>query len=195
MVRRLAMAAIGVCFFGMVGMGSANAIPCGVNECTDAGPTFGSPYSPPAAGSFGTVSVNGLSGTLPGSGFFHAFTFTLNEFSSISGDLVNVNGGAAFNILGLTLELFTAANVLVPVPFIVPNGGGNPSVAFAFGGLAAGDYLFKVSGQIDPSAKDGAYTGEFGVSEVPLPGAVWLFISAILGLVSFSRIRRNKQSA
>jgi hypothetical protein len=29
------------------------------------------------------------------------------------------------------------------------------------------------------------------VSQVPLPPAVWLLISAILGLVSFSRIRRN----
>jgi hypothetical protein len=30
------------------------------------------------------------------------------------------------------------------------------------------------------------------VSQVPLPPAVWLLISAILGLVSFSRIRRNE---
>jgi len=30
------------------------------------------------------------------------------------------------------------------------------------------------------------------VSQVPLPPAIWLLISAILGLVSFSRIRRNE---
>lgn len=32
---------------------------------------------------------------------------------------------------------------------------------------------------------------KISVSQVPLPPAVWLLISAILGLVSFSRIRRN----
>ena len=33
------------------------------------------------------------------------------------------------------------------------------------------------------------------VSPVPLPPAVWLFLSAILGLVSFSRIRRSERTA
>ncbi len=34
-----------------------------------------------------------------------------------------------------------------------------------------------------------------GVSQVPLPPAVWLLISAILGLVSFTRIRRSEARA
>jgi hypothetical protein len=33
---------------------------------------------------------------------------------------------------------------------------------------------------------------KISVSAVPLPAAAWLLISAILGLVSFSRIRRNR---
>ena len=36
---------------------------------------------------------------------------------------------------------------------------------------------------------------KISVSQVPLPAAAWLLISAILGLVSFSRIRRNGAQA
>ena len=49
---------------------------------------------------------------------------------------------------------------------------------------------------------DGGTDGDFddfavkiSVSPVPLPPAVWLFISAILGLVSFTRIRRERNAA
>lgn len=194
MVRKLAAVAFGVFLLTLTGGNQAQAIMCGLNNCDDAGSAAVSPFNIGDVGSFArTVSDNSTVG--PNVGFFQAVTFTLNEFSSISGTFEANNTGAGFNILGLTLELFTASNVQIPGTFIVPNGNGaSPFVAFAYGGLAAGDYLFKIAGQIGPNSKDGVYSGEFSVSEVPLPPAVWLFISAILGMVSFARIRRNKQS-
>ena len=193
MVRKLAAVAFGVCLLTLIGGNDANALMCGLNSCDDAGPTIGSPYNAGDLGSFNeTVGTNSIVG--PNVGFFQAKTFTLNQFSSIAGAITANNTVAGFNILNLTLELFTAANVQIPGSFVVPNGdGAAPFINFAFGSLAAGDYFFKISGQIGPNSKDGVYSGEFNVSEVPLPPAVWLFISAILGMVSFARIRRNKQ--
>ncbi|MCG8544222.1 MAG: hypothetical protein MJE12_08450 [Alphaproteobacteria bacterium] len=194
MVRKLAAVAFGVFLLTLVSGNPAQALMCGANDCVDAGAADGSPYSIGDPGAF-SRSVLAVSATDPGAGFFHAVTFTLNEFSSIAGTFGANNTADGFNILGLTLDLFTAANVQIPGTFLVPNGNGAAQfVNFAYGGLAAGDYFFKISGQLGPDAKNGQYAAEFSVSEVPLPPAVWLFISAILGMVSFARIRRNKQS-
>ncbi|MEJ2620656.1 MAG: hypothetical protein P8163_10440 [Candidatus Thiodiazotropha sp.] len=56
--------------------------------------------------------------------------------------------------------------------------------------LAAGDYIFTLSGfalnAIDPKT---ASDYDLTMSAVPLPAAVWLFGSALLGFVSYSRRR------
>ncbi|MET0066064.1 MAG: hypothetical protein ABW076_06940 [Candidatus Thiodiazotropha sp.] len=57
--------------------------------------------------------------------------------------------------------------------------------------LAAGDYIFTISGfalnAIDPKI-DSDY--DLTMSAVPLPAAAWLFGSALLGFVSYSRRRK-----
>jgi hypothetical protein len=56
--------------------------------------------------------------------------------------------------------------------------------------LAAGDYIFTLSGfalsAIDPKT---ASDYDLTMSAVPLPAAAWLFGSALLGFVSYSRRR------
>jgi hypothetical protein len=51
--------------------------------------------------------------------------------------------------------------------------------------LATGDYIFKVAGTL--IGNDGQYAGQLAVSEVPLPPAIWLFVTALLGLATVAR--------
>ena len=57
--------------------------------------------------------------------------------------------------------------------------------------LGAGDYIFTISGfalnSIDPKVSSDY---DLTMSAVPLPAAAWLFGSALLGFVSFSRRRK-----
>jgi hypothetical protein len=72
------------------------------------------------------------------------------------------------------------------------NGGPIPAgVSIAFADLGGGAFLalFNDPGQ-DVDWDD--MVVKIQVSQVPLPPAVWLLISAILGLVSFTRIRRSE---
>ena len=40
----------------------------------------------------------------------------------------------------------------------------------------------------------GLYAGSYSISAVPLPAAVWLFLSALVGLVGVVRRRRQPES-
>lgn len=63
------------------------------------------------------------------------------------------------------------------------SGSGNTSFAeFSTGVLAAGDYFLKVVGN---SVGQGQFHTQ--VTATPVPAAIWLFGSALAGLVSFSR--------
>ncbi|MEQ1638088.1 MAG: hypothetical protein ABL903_15515 [Methylococcales bacterium] len=70
------------------------------------------------------------------------------------------------------------------------------SVSYLFTNLAAGNYSLWVGGNGTGNTPAGtqSYMANITASPVPLPGAVWLFGSAIAGLVSFNR-RRQAQSA
>jgi hypothetical protein len=72
------------------------------------------------------------------------------------------------------------------------NGGPIPAgLEIAFANLGDGSFLALFN---DPGS-DVDYDDmvvRISVSQVPLPAAAWLLISAILGLVSFSRVRRGQ---
>lgn len=78
------------------------------------------------------------------------------------------------------------------------NGGPIPAIAqlsIAFADLGDGSFVALFN---DCCGSDSDYDDlavRISVSEVPLPPAVWLLLSAILGLVSFSRIRRGEAKA
>jgi hypothetical protein len=72
------------------------------------------------------------------------------------------------------------------------NGGAmSAGVSIAFAALNDGSFLalFNDGGGHDQDFDD--MVVRVSVSAVPLPAAAWLLLSAVLGLVSFSRIRRN----
>ncbi len=62
------------------------------------------------------------------------------------------------------------------------------SVAYTFNGLAAGQYSLWIGGNGLDNVNE-YYRGSMSVAAVPIPGAVWLFGSAIAGLVGFGRRR------
>ena len=61
---------------------------------------------------------------------------------------------------------------------------------------AAADYVLRVSGTAAGFGGNyGVLLNVGGVSQVPLPPAIWLFISAVVGLVSVARRRRHRVEA
>ena len=63
--------------------------------------------------------------------------------------------------------------------------------ALSFADLAAGDYRFVISGLVPGDQQAGQYQLQGQVSAVPLPAAIWLLLSAVLGLGSVTRFRRG----
>lgn len=65
----------------------------------------------------------------------------------------------------------------------------------AYANLApAVDYTLRVQG-LALGDSGGLYSLVVDVSPVPLPPAVWLFVSALLGLISVSRLRGDRSTA
>ena len=87
------------------------------------------------------------------------------SFATEGGTEVAANDGSIFPGLSIAFADITPTSVIL----LFGNGAGDADFD---------DLAVKVS-----------------VSPVPLPPAVWLFLSAILGLVSFSRIRRSERTA
>jgi hypothetical protein len=78
------------------------------------------------------------------------------------------------------------------LPGAAVNGGPiTGALSFAFAAVSSNSVilLFNDGGFNDTDRDDLAL--RVSVSQVPLPAAAWLLLSAILGLVSFSRIRRK----
>lgn len=101
--------------------------------------------------------------------------------------------------VGTTSQVDAAPGIL-PFNFTTNgNGGGvafnggpiNPGLSIAFAALSDGSFLalFNDGGGGDFDYDDLAV--RVSVSQVPLPAAAWLLISAILGLVACARIRRR----
>ncbi|MDD2739737.1 MAG: hypothetical protein PHR94_12465 [Methylomonas lenta] len=60
------------------------------------------------------------------------------------------------------------------------------SVAYTFNGLAAGHYSLWIGGN-GADNTDEYYKASLSVAAVPVPGAVWLFGSAVAGMIGFGR--------
>lgn len=178
------------------------AIICGPDVCEVAGNVNGSPLQVGDFGNFQT-SVDVVNDTLvgkppenAGDSYAHAWQFNLTERAHISGTLTKNNTLANFQQHPVSLELFSTADLTNSIggTFFVPfNGQPNPFTAFRFANLEPGVYFFKVAGTL--IGNNGQYAGQLGVSEVPLPPAIWLFLTAVLGLVSVVRKRRTTATA
>jgi hypothetical protein len=66
-----------------------------------------------------------------------------------------------------------------------------------YANLAIGNYFFRVRGDVNPGAGLLGYRYQLSAEVVPLPAAVWLFLTALggLGVVSYCRNRRSSVAA
>lgn len=142
--------------------------------------------------------VNNVDAT--GTSFSDIWTFTLSQAANINGFLFSNNTLSNFQLadLNVILQSGDGATTFDPVTgYTVPNPPPPNMVlqaALSFADLAAGDYRFLISGVVPGSQAAGQYQLQGQVSAVPLPAAVWLLLSAVLGLASLSRFRRRAGS-
>ncbi|MEZ5830887.1 MAG: hypothetical protein R3D05_06875 [Dongiaceae bacterium] len=102
--------------------------------------------------------------------------------------------GIPVDSLNFSLDLFSASDPLTSLGNFTDATG--TSLAFSYLNLAAGDYFFRISGDIAPSGVFGnAYRYRFEVSEVPLPPALLLFATALGGMVLVGYRRRSSAQA
>ena len=141
----------------------------------------------------------GLSSSVPGGfGFYDDFLFTVPAASTNS---ITSTIGLS-NILGienLQVRLYNAA-LNSPLPVLgTPNGiviegwttliaPGSSISIISPSSLSAGTYVLEVRGTATGSA-GGSYSGVMNVSPVPVPATLWLFGSAMGGLLVARRRR------
>lgn len=125
----------------------------------------------------------------PNNLFSFQYSFTVSGPGNTGGTYVSQLTNVSNSIDALSLALYGPSGFLA-----AGTAGTGPSageVVLNYAGLNAGaTYNLVVMGALDPSATQGFFTGSATVSEVPLPGAVLMFGSALLGLVGFAGRRR-----
>ena len=156
------------------------------------------------SGVCGVGSSVGFSRTVPqisldeGTSFTDVWNITLSEPGHIKGVLFANNSLDAFRLLNLKVGLKNGSTPVDPAAgFTVPNPPPFNSflqTAVIFANLSAGDYQFMLTGIVANGLEGGQYQFQGKISEVPLPAAVWLLLSAVMGLVSVSGLRREQNS-
>ena len=119
-------------------------------------------------------------------GFVNSFTVGANTFKNDGSTPLHTTFSGNFGTGPLDFSLSSSGGGTA-----TNNGSISSNIAYAISVLTGNSVivLFDDSGSghdFDDLAV------KISVSAVPLPAAAWLLISAILGLVSFSRIRRNR---
>ena len=120
-------------------------------------------------------------------------TFTVGADVFTNGTTVPSTPGAIFsaNLNGLLPFVFTSLGA----GKTAPNGGPIESpLQYAIAILSETSVIVLFDDGA-PGVDFDDMAVKISVSQVPLPAAAWLLISAILGLVSFARIRRNGAQA
>lgn len=138
----------------------------------------------------------GGAGNPEGAIFTDHYSFALTGPVDASGTGYALDFIQNYNVDNLVFELFDSTLSSLG-SFAVPNGDGALfSVPVSFSNLATGAYTLLVSGVIPAAYERGAYMlqvalTESGVSAVPLPPALWLFLSALFGMFSLTQLRKR----
>lgn len=118
--------------------------------------------------------------------------FEVGGFGTVFDQSNSVGDSAAFDLAGgLVSFLFNTSAAGGAAANGSPFGAG---LSIAFAALGDGSFIALFGDGAGDSDRDD-FAVKIAVSAVPLPAAVWLFLSAILGLVSFTRIRRDQKVA
>jgi hypothetical protein len=148
-----------------------------------------------SAGDSGAKFVVNLGSPAPVS-FEDTVNFSLAAVeTSLVGSLADLSNflGIPTDSLDFSLDLFSAVDPLTSLGNFTDATG--TALAFSYLNLAAGDYFFKIKGDINGSGVFGnAYVYRFEVSEVPLPPALLLFATALGGMAVVGYRRRKAQA-
>lgn len=127
--------------------------------------------------------------------FEDTISFSLSAAStSLFGAIEDITlylGAIPLDSVNFTLQLFSALDPLTSIGTTYNDATGT-GFAFSYLDLAAGDYFFKLSGQVGAPLGNG-YTYKFSVTQTPIPPAVLLFATALGGL-AFAGYRKRKAS-
>jgi hypothetical protein len=116
--------------------------------------------------------------------------------TSLVGSLTDLSDflGVPTNSLNFNLDLFSISDPLTSLGTFSDATG--TALAFSYLNLAAGDYFFRIAGDIGGAGVFGnAYQYRFEVSEVPLPPALLLFATALGGMAMVGYRRRKNGAA
>ncbi len=113
--------------------------------------------------------------------FEHAYTFTLANDSNFSGIATDHPFLTSLDVADLEFSIFSDHGA----PLGMTSGGAPLEIS-----LLAGDYSMVVSGT-GTGAAGGAYTASLEITAVPIPPAVLLLGSGILGLVAVAKRKRS----
>jgi hypothetical protein len=136
------------------------------------------------------------SGTLPSSGAFtDIYRFTLSAGADLSAAVLDVNFNTLFNLKSFHVDLVNCgglgASCTSGDPVLDTSGTVTTNfpvtVTLATNGLnTVTQYAVRIAGIVAGSL-GGAYSGNVTLSAVPVPPAVWLLLSALIGLAVFVR--------
>jgi hypothetical protein len=188
---------VGSLLAAIVSIGPAWAIPTNVSfagalDCS----------GPCVAGTTLTVgrSVPGDAGNSDGAVFEDHYSFSLTGPVDMAGKGFAIDLDSGFNVEDLAFALFGPGMTNLG-SFSVPNGdGGVFQVPLSFASLATGAYTLLVSGIIPTGFDGGLYLfdadlTQTAVSQVPLPPAILMFLSALVGMFSLTQMRKRSSTA
>jgi hypothetical protein len=185
---------VGSLLAAIVSIGPAWAIPTNVSfagalDCS----------GPCVAGTTLTVGRS-VPGDADGAVFEDHYSFSLTGPVDMAGKGFAIDVISGFNVEDLAFALFGPGMTNLG-SFAVPNGdGGVFQVPLSFASLATGAYTLLVSGIIPTGLDGGLYLfdadlTQTAVSQVPLPPAILMFLSALVGMFSLTSMRKRSPSA
>ena len=133
-----------------------------------------------------------FTGVLPIGTFLDTITFSLPDNGGSAYSVVNVPlslFGNTFDLIFSSIALFSNADGILfngDDALLASSVGSGPDMSLNFGGTTAGNYYLTVGGVATGSA-GGIYAGAIDVAPVPVPPAVWMLGSAIVGLATVGR--------
>jgi hypothetical protein len=143
----------------------------------------------------GLVSLDDPStftGVIPIGSFIDTVTFTLPDNGGSAYSVVNVPlslFGSTFDLIFSSIALFSNADGILfngDDALLTSTVASSTELSLSNGPTAAGNYYLTIAGVATGSA-GGIYAGAIDVAPVPVPPAVWMLGSAIVGLATVGR--------
>jgi hypothetical protein len=184
-IKTLAIATVAavVLMVGTVPSASAVVVDFGLRDVTSTG-----------TDSFGHFQSHALGEPQP---FTDDYLFSVNDIASVTFELqVNNSQGRLIDVVTgsptvLTAELRANGAPIGSGIFATQDAPNATTFTLAFANLQDGvNYSLQVIGTVLAEA-GGTYTFSGNLSQVPLPAAFWLLLTAVAGLVSVVKIRRK----